>query len=361
MTTSELNFDFADITEELYRDSLREIIIARLGHAARLGWTPDDLRHLTGSAVDPYLPIAHQSVADDAAFTHDNVRLAWHRQIRFISGAREETTIADLETMSNALAYLPPLSDTTILTDLHVLHDLDVDAVDMSAEQRRALQRITGLLKKAESTTFSAEAESLVAKAQQLRQRYRIDHATVSGDLGEVVSIRVRMSAPWVRLQFLLMVNIALANSCRSVITSDIGIATLIGHPDDVRHTAELFASLNHQRDYFMRHSPGAHEAARTGQTSAYRRSFQFTYARRIGELLSTAANDVTVTEQEERSSLPVLARRDRTAEFTSAEIFPHTTRMSISFGGHDGGATDGFQAADSSHLGAAHKGLEGQ
>lgn len=347
--------DHAGDPEQVFREQLERTITTRLVAAARVGWTPDDIRHLIGSATDLFL---HAALPEVEEFAPATVRAAWLRQIH---GPRSgEATISELETISGRLSALPGFQDTDLLTDLHLLHDRDLEAGDLSAEQRRAQQRITGLLKKAESTTFAPEAETLVAKAQQLRQRYRIDHLDLEDPgPGEVVSVRMRLRAPWVRQQFLLLGRVAHANSCRTVLERSVDIASLIGHPDDVRHTAELFASLNHQRDYFMRTSPGAHEAARTGQTSAYRRSFLYSYAVRIGDLLLDAAADTPVTPTEQRDILPVLASRADAAREATDQLFRHTRSMSFRHGHHARGAVDGVRAAERAHLGPDAPGVE--
>lgn len=335
--------------EQVFREQLEHTITTQLVAAARTGWTPDDIRHVIGSAADLFLHAALPEVEASAPAT---IRAAWLRQSH---GPRSgEATISELETISRKLATLPGFQDTDLLTDLHLLHDRDLEAGDLSAEQRRAQQRITGLLKKAESTTFAAEADSLVAKAQQLRQRYRIDNACPGGlspAPGDLVSVRIRLAAPWVRQQFLLLSRVSFANSCRAVLFRGIGIASLIGHPDDVRHVAELFNSLNHQRVYFMRTSPGAREAARAGQTSAYRRAFLFSYAIRVGDLLTSAADEVSLTPHEAENALPVLARRDEVAGVAADRLFPRTTGMAFGHGHHASGSADGVRAAERSRL----------
>lgn len=343
---------FAD-PEYLFRQELQWTIVDRLVVVACLGWTPDDLRHLFGPAVDPFLFTAHTQVLARAPET---IQAAWGRQCRPAENLRSsECPIGEMEKIAHRLRVIPALADADLLTDVHLLHDRELASTGLSAEQRRAQQRITGLLKKAESTTFVAEAESLVAKAQQLRQRYRIDHLPPAGsspETGNAVAVRIRLKAPWVRQQFLLLDRVAQANSCRSILNSSVSIASLVGHPDDVRHVAELFASLNHQRDFFMRNSPGAEDAARSGHTAAYRRSFLYSYANRIGGLLTEATEDVAVTAAEEKNALPVLAHRDITAGDTFVRLFPHTRGMSFGHGYHATGSADGVRAAERSHLG---------
>ncbi|MDO5669135.1 MAG: DUF2786 domain-containing protein [Corynebacterium sp.] len=324
-------------------------IIDAIISAARLGWTPDDLKHIAGPHVLPFL---HAARLMATAAAEGQVAAAWQRQLP--TPSRRGRRLPSPEKSADILMRLSRLSPATCaaaLTDLSALRGHNTST--LSEEQRRAQQRITGLLKKAESTTFEAEAQTLIAKAQQLRQRYRIESVEAETAPGDSVAVRVHLAAPWVRYQFLLLGQVARANSSRALLYPDIGIATVVGHPDDVLHAIELFHSLNRQRAYFMRHSPGAQFARAKRETKAYRRSFLTAYAGRIGDLLTEATEDTVVTEQERTSALPVLARRAVAAEETFTTLFPHTSTMSFQHKYHVGGAVDGMAAAERSHLGS--------
>ena len=337
-------------------DIPHQSITDHLATAALRGWTPDDLRHALGPVVAPYLSAAYPEVVRVA---HPRIAGGWDRQIT--TAMADAPSVSDDEewTLLHELSGLPPFRDADTYADARVLLS-DAAGPELSAEQRRARQRITGLLRKAESTTFAAEAESLVAKAQELRQRYRLTHALDGdgGELGAVVSVRVHLHAPWVRFQFLLLGAVAVPNACRTVLSASIGIATLVGHPDDVAHCLELFASLNHQRDYFMRHSPGAAAAKGRRQTAAYRRSFLFAYATRIGDLLEAATTEAPAGDVDSSAALPVLVRREVAAEETRDRIFPLTSGMRFGHSHHGSGAADGVAAAENSHLGPVRTGL---
>ncbi len=339
-------------------DASRQTVLDELVAAAARGWTPDDLRHVLGTGVTVLLREAHPRAL---AVAHPRIAAAWNRQHRTLVGVTATEPDHDTRrTLAGKLMNLPPFTDADTYTDQHALLRNGGVGAEATPEQLRVHQRITGLLRKARSTTFAAEAEALVAKAQQLRQRYRIEHALDDGpeEPDDVVSLRVHLHAPWVRFQFLLLSSVALPNSCRTVLSRSIGTATLLGHPADVRHCLDLFTSLNHQRDYFMRHSPGAAYAAHCGETTAYRRSFLFAYANRIMDLLDTATADVPTDTEIPGKTLPVLARRDRAAERMRESLFPHTSGMCFGHSPHLSGAVDGTVAAERSHLGAARTSL---
>ena len=341
-----------------FNDISHETIINELAFAAARGWTPDDLRHALGPVVIPFL---RESRPHLFAVTHTRIAAAWDRQLRtLVSDTTAEPDHGTLRALAVELVSLPAFTDADTYVEQHVLLRHNRAATGDSPEQVRARQRITGLLRKAESTTFAAEAESLVSKAQELRQRYRLTHALDGdgGELGAVVSVRVHLHAPWVRFQFLLLGAVAVPNACRTVLSASIGIATLVGHPDDVAHCLELFASLNHQRDYFMRHSPGAAAAKGRRQTAAYRRSFLFAYATRIGDLLEAATTEAPAGDVDSSAALPVLVRREVAAEETRDRIFPLTSGMRFGHSHHGSGAADGVAAAENSHLGPVRTGL---
>lgn len=347
-TRNDLSFDDhpSGPEEALWSDLLDAVLLA-----AGRGWTPTDLLHVLGAPVAGHLVPARACLPET---TQTRVRQIWDRWSPDVPATGTVPFRTLLQTLA-ALHRLPVLADTSLLTDLAELHRRDLWGSPPSAEQegrRRARQRVSGLLAKAASTSFPAEAETLVAKAQQLRQRYRIEDTAADPDpVGEVVSLRVHLHAPWVSLQYLLLSVVAGASSCRTVLQGDLPIVCVLGHPDDVRHTAELFDSLNRQRRHFMLTAPGAAEARRSRTTSAYRRAFLRSYAHRIGELLTQASDAVPVTPEEASRALPVLARRDEAATATLHEVFPRTRSLRLSHSHHIAGSTDGVRAAERSRL----------
>lgn len=339
-----------------YHRHLITMIVDRIATAACRGWAPADLRHLSGAGIDHLLFLAHHRIPATVAAP---VRRAWQEQCR--PAPRPDYRSAQLEKILDQVDLLPELADAAILTDLDHLEGHPGAAVEADPEQQRILTRISALLRKAESTTFEAEAESLVAKAQQLRQRHRLDtvdtaDAADTADGGgsfddhPLVALRVHLVAPWVRHQFLLLHRVAGANSCSTILMGGQEIASVIGHPQDVRHTVELFHSLNRQRDYFMRTSPGAAEAARAGDTTAYRRAFLLSYAARIGNLLEEANTGLSDTRPGDDRALVLLDDRRAEVDDYLHSAFHRTRSMSFA-ARHSGGWRDGYAAADSSRL----------
>lgn len=349
-----------------YHRELTDSIYFALLQAAAKGWTPDDLRHLLTSQVDHLLFLVTHRVCggertEGGVDVAEPTRAAWQRQCHPVEEVALST--AALENIRDRLRGLRPLHDAVLLTDTHAVEEQDRAFAALSPEQRKAHHRITALLKKAEATNFEGEADVLVAKAQQLRQRYRIESLlfardSLAGAAGpELVAHRVYLHSPWVRHQFSLLSGVAQTNSCATMLLTRDGISTVVGQSDDVRHVADLFASLNRQRDHFMRTSPGAHEAASRGETSAYRRSFMVAYTAHITVLLADATRHASAGNPGHRETLPVLAARGHRAQQTLAGLFPRS--RSITFTSrHPGGHRDGVSAARQTRLGGDAAGL---
>lgn len=337
-----------------YLLELQEQIQQGLLAAARKGWTPDDLRHLLGSRID-HLLFRTLSLLDDTVPAA--IHQAWRRQCHPVS--RFPLSTAALEECRDLLRQLQPLHDHALLGDGQDVADNDQALARLTPAQLKAHHRIRALLRKAESTTFEAEAGALVAKAQQLRQHYRIETVGATGP-GEgdtplpssLQAQRIYLRAPWIKHQYSLLARIAQVNGCATMLLTATGIATVLGTGDDLRYVADLFASLNRQREHFMRTSPGAHEAAARGETSAYRRSFMIAYTHRLGELLAAASRSASG-----EAALPVLANRGVEAHRTLTRLFPRTRSLRLS-SRHGGGYRDGVAAAQRSRLRGDSPGL---
>lgn len=374
MTTSDNAFLDPDTTgapnEQTRKQYTRELldqIHEGLVRAARLGWTPNDLRHLLSSKIDHLLFRALHRVAEPGAagggkaVITEPTRAAWQRQCHPVGEIPLST--GTLESIISQLRRIPPLRDQVLLGDTDAVEDRDSAFAALTPEQRKAHHRIIALLKKAEATNFEGEADVLVAKAQQLRQRYRIEsvllarETTDDVDHTELIAQRVYLRAPWIKHQFSLLAGVARTNSCASMLLTRDGIATVLGRDDDVRHVSDLFASLNRQRDHFMRTAAGAHQAADRGETSAYRRSFMVAYTAHITVLLDDAARHASNESLAHRRTLPVLAARGVRAQQKLSELFPRARSISLT-SRHPAGYRDGVDAAHQSHLGGDAAGL---
>lgn len=366
-TTHDTHHHHTNRTREEYRRELSHRIFDGLHRAAGHGWTPDDLRHLLSSQIDHLLFLAVHRVCDGepgpaAAPVSEPIRSAWRQQCH----AAEEVYLptGTMEEIVETLKQVRPLHDQVLLTDTHAVEGRDRAFEALSPEQRKAHHRIIALLKKAEATNFEGEADVLVAKAQQLRQRYRIESVllsreTVTEPAAEDFSAqRVYLHSPWIRHQFSLLSAVARTNSCAAMLLARNGIATVVGQIDDVRHVVDLFASLNRQRDHFMRTAAGAYEAAHHGETSSYRRSFMVAYTSHITVLLDDASRHAAADDLAHRRTLPVLAARGERAQQRLTDLFPRSRKMAFT-SRHSGGYRDGVTAARQTRLGGDSAGRD--
>jgi hypothetical protein len=211
--------------------------------------------------------------------------------------------------------------------------DVEVDA--------RMLQRVRGLLAKAESTTFPDEAEALTAKAQELMARYAIDAAWVAAEHGrgpEVGGRRLAVDDPYAGAKAMLLESIASANRCRSVWSKSFGYATVFGDEADLEGVELLYTSLLVQAARAMLgpgpagRSRATTAAGAAGRTRSYRQSFLVSFAVRIGDRLAEAVEAATeATSVRREALLPVLAGRRAAAEAACDAAFPEVRATTVS------------------------------
>jgi hypothetical protein len=224
------------------------------------------------------------------------------------------------------------------------------------------LNRIRGLLAKAESTEFPEEAEALSAKAQELMTRYAVDHALLDAEQGRsvtdlVAARRVHLDNPYPEPKARLLSAVGKANGVRVIWLEWVGMATIVGLPDDLDAVDLLFTSLLVQATHAMA-ATGRAGGGRS-RSPSFRRAFLTSYAVRIGERL-TEAREHAVAEAARgtgRDLVPVLRKRDQAVDDVFARMFPETY-------GTEGRAYDargwhaGRLAADSADLGTGREQL---
>jgi hypothetical protein len=228
--------------------------------------------------------------------------------------------------------------------------------------------RISALLDKAESTPYPAEAETFLAKAQELMARHAIDEAMLAGARqghDEITTMDLLVANPYATAKSVLLGAVANANRCRVVSVDAPGgrqRCTVVGHRTDLDHLRALYLSLSHQAVRAMLEAtppPG------TG-VRRFRHSFLLSYATRIEERLREAgrvaeadAQDAQLHHPGGRSVTLVMASRQAKVDREFSERFPQvrTRRVSSSSGA---GHVEGRRAADRSALGGRGVGAGG-
>ncbi len=190
---------------------------------------------------------------------------------------------------------------------------------------QRMLEKVRGLLAKAESTPYEAEAATYTAKAQELMTRHSIDYALLavrSGAKEEPVARRIAVDGPYEMEKVDLLAAIARANRARSVWTRALGLATVIGFPADLDAIEVLFTSLLVQATRAMTEAGRQRDAAGRSRTRSFRQSFLTGFALRIGERLSQASRSATDAAGAADALLPVLASRETRLDQALNEMF---------------------------------------
>jgi hypothetical protein len=253
------------------------------------------------------------------------------------------------------------------------------------------LDRVRGLLAKAEATAFEEEADAFLSKAQELMTRYNLSRAALGDaeaheEAARVETRRCWLEDPYLKQKALLLAVVARANRCRTVVLEAYGFSTLFGHPDDLDATEMLFTSLLVHAtkqmtlpawawalkpavdipDILSRGQQLALDDIRDMATAvgrpgssrpSYRRSFLVAYANRIGVRLKEAASAATEAAVHERGGalLPVLAGREQGVDQAVAMMFPETEHMDFKVTDHAGWAA-GVAAADLAELSCQQK-----
>ncbi|GAA1782030.1 DUF2786 domain-containing protein [Luedemannella flava] len=197
----------------------------------------------------------------------------------------------------------------------------------------RLLDRVRGLLAKAESTDYPAEAEAYTAKAQELITRYSLDEALLEARAGDAVvplARRIGVDHPYEAEKAALLDAVAAANRCYAVWSPELGFATVFGFDADIDAVEVLHTSLLVQAHHAMARSEPPGGKAGRARLRAYRQSFLVAFAVRIGERFAAAAG-ATLAEAVRgvgtADLLPVLASRDEQVRESLRKVFPRTTR----------------------------------
>jgi hypothetical protein len=185
--------------------------------------------------------------------------------------------------------------------------------------ETKLLGRIRALLAKAESTGFPEEAEALTEKAQHLMARHRVDAAllTTEGAPGPGAR-RIGVDRPYEGAKALLLDAVASANRCEAVWAADFGFSTVVGHGADLDAVELLYTSLLVQAERALHRG--------VSRSRDFRESFLVSYAARIRERLSAAAEDEVAARGDTPGLLPALAARDLAVRETRRRLFPSTT-----------------------------------
>jgi hypothetical protein len=341
-------------------------VLSRIQTAYEHGWQPLGLVHATRRQTTPAGAMwLARAVLAEAARTRaaDRAPHEWVDQLHALSPGRSLVGegVGDLLPASGTATTAQWVAALVVVDLLHRLPRSEVLVPPPSAwgQQRREpapasapradvqakmLTKVRALLAKAESTEFSAEAEALTAKAQVLMTRHSIDEALLAaGDSGsfDVRGVRVLIDQPYALEKATLLHVVAEANRVRAVWNDFASCVTLVGQPTDVAQVDLLFTSVLVQATRAM--------TQQNGSSAAFRRAFLHAFAVRIGERLTTSADEAISSYG--AALVPVLERQDAAIAEEFGRLFPHVTtgsrRRQLDARGWDAGT----RAADAAVL----------
>ncbi len=222
--------------------------------------------------------------------------------------------------------------------------------------EEQVLETIRGLLAKAESTEFPAEAETFTAKAQELMAAHSIETAML-GDRStggaEPRSVAVKIHRPYAQPKMHLLAATADANHCRVIWNQYEEEAVVFGFEHDLAAVELLFTSLLVQATRAMTaHGPQRDWTGRS-RTRSFRRSFLMGFANRVRWRLrdATTASQTAAEITFGSALVPVLAERDEQVAAAVRDAFPHLGTMRTSTSNLSGWFA-GEEAADHADLG---------
>jgi hypothetical protein len=222
------------------------------------------------------------------------------------------------------------------------------------------LARIRGLLAKAESTSFEAEAEALSAKAQELMARHAIDEALAQASGGEARQVpssrRIPVDDPYAVPKSYLLAAVAQANGGRTVWYDEFAMMAIVGFESDLDAIELLFTSLLVQGTKAMLASGSVSDGYGRSRTRSFRQSFLIAFASRVRERLREAAAAARAQAREELGAalVPVLAGRAEEVDSAVSALFPRLITKRGPAATNEAGWRAGRTAAELANLGTA-------
>lgn len=376
---------------EVVSRSLTESVRTAVSGAWRHGWQPAELvRQISRERPGPYELMAADLIADETrTYPAAAVDSRWSAQVAALTltpsadGASVRGSVGSpggrswwgsdgdyltawqaragdrtelgglLGTVATAIGLLATLRRLPVLERLLPLPGTATASPDQSARpgqsasakassgkaDDRVLGRIRALLAKAESTEFAEEAEALSARAQELMTKYSIDHALLAARRGggeAPAARRVPVDNPYESAKVSLLHEVASANRCATVWLREVGLVTVVGFDADLDAVEMLFTSLLVQANTAMLAADASQHARGRSRTREFRQSFLVSYAYRIGERLSEAAEHAVReaagepafpregpdASQAGTALVPLLAARSEAVDETVDEMF---------------------------------------
>lgn len=361
------------------------VLLARITDAWSGGWRPVDVHTFTGRELDA----AAQAMAGDAiaaelaAYAVPTLAESWPEQLRtmdarpwwpadcdFVTGRAQrdgfEATLRTALQLAALVSTLPVIERIDPLPGTARPRRPGDD--DHREVDPRLLERVRRLLAQAESTPYEAEADTFTAAAQSLMARHSLDAAMVAASADRhtdrATPVRVWVERPYEQEKVRLLQAVAEANRSRTVWSSALGFATIVGHAAELAAVEAIFTSLLLQATRAMMGEGRQVSSSGASRTRSFRRSFLTAYAVRIGERLRAATDAETESALDadageaggdtSRALVRVLAERSAEVDAVVDELFPRLIRSPSRFTPDPHGWRAGQRAADAASLSAA-------
>ena len=373
---------------EAVASELRAALSSAVSTAWPRGWQPADVAHAARRSLSAgEVGAVVQGLREElAGYARSTVDARWWEQLDRLDepapAGRRRSSSRDLPGPGTADQEWADLVAATVfvehLPQLQVLGPLPGEAGHEHAVPEdvddRLLTKVRRLLAQAEGTPYEAEAETFTAAAQSLMARHRIDRAMLDASDEQTRAargpgaMRLTVDRPYEQPKMLLLSVIAAANRCRALWNQSVGFATVVGHPADRRAVELLFTSLLVQATTAMQREGERQDAA--ARTRGFRSSFLSGFAVRIGQRLEEASQSAeeavrasleeSATAEGARTASPgdqdrmavALRRRDEQVEQLVRALFPHTVRTRRRAVSDRAGWLQGRAAAERASLG---------
>ncbi|MGZ3148082.1 DUF2786 domain-containing protein [Lentzea chajnantorensis] len=328
------------------------------------GWLPYDVREIVSRSLDESATSLVVDVIASSCSPHapSTVHPRWQRQLDEIGAAvwwegplLEAWAARHIETASyasrTAAELLAFLNRLPTLPRILPLPGDALSGLVRAGVDPKVLNRVRGLLAKAESTSFPEEAEALSAKAQDLMNRHALERAVLDADLPQLAtSRRMWLDKAYFKEKSQLVHVVAEASRARAVAYDGFGFVALVGDEVDLEIVELLSTSLLVQATRAMVAAGGKETKGSEARSRPFRKSFLIAYASRIAERLHTADEPVP-----DERLLPVLANRRKAVDTLFDEMFTRTRTSRVTVRSAAGWGA-GRAAADAADLGTGRK-----
>jgi hypothetical protein len=317
------------------------------------GWMPAELVHVVGQGADKAAaPMLVVLLGEHARRSHAFSRAPqeWIGQLRTL-GVDPGAELAGLRTNRRVTPHAFWTTFLHLNATVRRLPTMETTGPPPSRwgekspsgrvrSDEKVLNKIRGLLAKAESSSFTGERESFSAKAQELMTRYAIDTAMVDARSTDPIDSRVSVRRftvdnPYVDAKMRLFSSVARPNGVKTVHYRRFQLVAAVGMPVDIDLCELLYTSLLVQSA--MELDAVGVDSSKRGR--GFRRSFLFAYAQRVEERITEAfvRARTEAGEQYGTALVPVFAERDRAVTAMFDEMFPNLTSRKTGFSNRSG------------------------